>query len=1183
MKSKISLFAALFFSIIFTSCFNGLKNSKGSNVSFILDEASVQKIVASVSDATNQKTGNYPLSSARDAGDSDAQELFIEVTLCGQQEETQTQVLSKEVKMVFEQVPVNSRVYAKAQVYKYTDENKRQKEIIYRGQSKTITVRESGNFLTIGLTYASLTVTFNTNGASEILPVTVKSGSPVEEPEKPVKPAGKKKYDRENFAFAGWYTDPELTQSYNFELPVTNDMTLYAKWLPDYVFVAGKTINDYLTEGRNLKIHDLFVSDHEVTQAEYYALTKESPSQNKADSAETSDLPVENVSWFDALAYCNLLSIKEGLTPSYKINDKTDPKEWGSLTEATNVSLSMTSNGYRLPTEAEWEYIAGKALRTNTDFINIAYTAANSGNKTHPVKYSLADELCLCDLFGNVAEWCYDIYSATLTNSTGPTGPMATGAVSRVVRGGSYQSDQEDCTSQARSYASPTNRDSAIGFRLVRTVVYEYKVIKNTVTFNSNGGSAVSAQLVVDGDTAQEPAEPTKTGYNFQGWQLAGGDFDFSTPVTQDISLVAVWNPITYTVSFNKGASTSTISMADQTFTYDVEQELRENLFEAPSGYKFGGWSRVNHTSIPATIEKDFNDKQSVKNLSSQDGEVINLYALWIDRSRGNITYVLENYDTSSLEPKTYLPSETVTLPVATSTTLIRTGYTFAGWYTTDNWVSTTEITGWTSGEREGDITVYGKWESVSYNITYGNTSDWTWSGTSGPASYTIEDPVSLGTPVRTGYNFEGWFDSQDANNNGSGNQVNDWFAGEKTGDITLYPKWTPGTVNYTVKYYFQPVSGSTVLTDYETNTSYPDETVTGTTGQQTSASARTVEGFTAQTITQETIAADGSTVVKVYYDRRTITYTFNCNSSQNEAWADPAETGIRQGLYGTSYEAPVIEKTGYDFVDWGTTLDGTFGSSDMTLTANWTEGTVNYTVKYHFQPVSGSTVLTDYEPNTSYPDETRTGTTGSVTAVEASSGHGYTVKPITQKTIAADGSTVVDVYFDRATITYTFTFGDGESWVDPDETGERTGLYGQNFTLPQVRKNAWYNFDNGTWVTTGSGTNLSVTDSSFTFGVSDVDYQTDPDSWQETEYTITYNFTGGLSAVNPPNDIFPQSFTYSTRPSAFLNYGTGTKWPFLYWCSDESVEESTKVESFDWDNLDNVHDWYLWAKWDKS
>ena len=246
-------------------------------------------------------------------------------------------------------------------------------------------------------------------------------------------------------------------------------------------------------EGRSVKIENFYICDHEVTQAEYQAVMESNPSCFTSDVAtgETqANRPVEQVSWYAAIVYCNKKSIADSLQPCYTINGKTNPSEWGDIpTSNINtwnaVTCDFTKNGYRLPTEAEWEYAArgGKAGCEAADpndwagtddsdaLGTYAWYSSNSDNKTHEVKKKTKNTLNIFDMSGNVWEWCWDWYDSTNTPSINASTP-ATGVASgsgRVYRGGSWVDDAYNCSVAIRSRFNPNSRGTYLGFRVVRS------------------------------------------------------------------------------------------------------------------------------------------------------------------------------------------------------------------------------------------------------------------------------------------------------------------------------------------------------------------------------------------------------------------------------------------------------------------------------------------------------------------------------------------------------------------------------------------------------------------------------------------------------------------------------------------------------------------------------------------
>jgi uncharacterized repeat protein (TIGR02543 family) len=148
-----------------------------------------------------------------------------------------------------------------------------------------------------------------------------------------------------------------------------------------------------------------------------------------------------------------------------------------------------------------------------------------------------------------------------------------------------------------------------------------------TVTFNTNGGGSIANQTFTRGGTAARPApDPAKTGYTFAGWYAdseLSAIFNFSSPVTGETTIYAKWTPITYTAAFNKNETSAAGIMANQTFTYGVEQTLSANSFTR-SGYTFTGWNTAADGGGTA-----YADGESVSNLASTQGATVTLYAKW--------------------------------------------------------------------------------------------------------------------------------------------------------------------------------------------------------------------------------------------------------------------------------------------------------------------------------------------------------------------------------------------------------------------------------------------------------------------------------------------------------------------------------------------------------------------------
>ena len=292
-------------------------------------------------------------------------------------------------------------------------------------------------------------------------------------------------------------------------------------------FVSSSASDYYkgvFLKNRKVKLSPFVMGQYPVTRDLYKAVMGSDPSIAKSHETQGEN-PVNYVNWFDAIIFCNKLSVIEGLEPVYSYNfggtDETDPAKWISDTtnlgavptssSSTNysnwrdkVKIDITKNGYRLPTEAEWEFAArggdptkadwkyafsginvyGSNMVYGTTYLSIDSNLAevgwyrdNSSSGTHGVGLKKANALNLYDMSGNVWEWCNDFYNSTATTNDSAytkdgyvTDPLGAASGSdRCQRGGGWRVSADYCAVSYRDYASPYYRSSNYGFRVCRS------------------------------------------------------------------------------------------------------------------------------------------------------------------------------------------------------------------------------------------------------------------------------------------------------------------------------------------------------------------------------------------------------------------------------------------------------------------------------------------------------------------------------------------------------------------------------------------------------------------------------------------------------------------------------------------------------------------------------------------
>ncbi|MDD4277605.1 MAG: SUMF1/EgtB/PvdO family nonheme iron enzyme [Candidatus Cloacimonetes bacterium] len=256
-------------------------------------------------------------------------------------------------------------------------------------------------------------------------------------------------------------------------------------YVPGGTFTMGDTRGvgyDFELPTHSVTLNSIYMSKYQVTQAQYTAIMGSNPARNYGVGP---NYPVYTVNWYSTIKYCNLRSMNEGLTPVYSIGGSTNPTAWGNVPTSSDSTWSAaicnwSANGYRLPTEAEWEYAARSAtndpdyLYSGSDDLNAVgwYAGNNSPNKTKEVGTKAPNALGLYDMSGNLDEWCWDWGDSNyydISPSNNPKGPDS--GSYRVLRGGSFSTAAYWCRVAFRTWYDPCYTKNFIGFRVCRAAM----------------------------------------------------------------------------------------------------------------------------------------------------------------------------------------------------------------------------------------------------------------------------------------------------------------------------------------------------------------------------------------------------------------------------------------------------------------------------------------------------------------------------------------------------------------------------------------------------------------------------------------------------------------------------------------------------------------------------------------
>ena len=567
--------------------------------------------------------------------------------------------------------------------------------------------------------------------------------------------------ERSDLTFGEWYTDPSYREKYDFDNAVEGDLTLYGSSVDtlygiritdkdgNAVYVTNKNAANVLGDGTVVYVPGYW--NEEDIPAEYWAddthtiFTQEAQKKLLADGeipgirlsrltlngAELQEIAV-HAGW-GADTQTQRLNTFLQLELVGK-NSISNSEERGAgiycplglyLIVSGDGSLDVTAD-CAISTEGGGFYQRGGEVTLSARHVGIAHTYSHyiqfyGGKLTIQVTSTESN----------------NDYGVLPFYNSDDTFQIMDGATFRV---GNSAEDNVLITPPSSDEFKPADIFDQWAEKVTTNRPYYLSLTANyTVTFDTDGGSAVDTQTIPYGGKAAAPAAPAKPGYTFAGWELDGKAYDFDAPVTENLTLTANWTVNRYTITFDTDGGSAIAPI-----TQDYGTAVTTPADPTRTGYTFAGWT----PAIPETMPAE--------NLTIKAKWTVNQYTLTFDTDGGSaIAPITQDYGTA------------VTAPADPT----RTGYTFAGW--------TPEIPETMPAE---DLTIKAKWTVNRYTITFDTD------GGSAIAPITQDYGTAVtapADPTRTGYTFAGW--------------TPEIPAAMPAEDLTIKAKWTVNT--YTIAY----------------------------------------------------------------------------------------------------------------------------------------------------------------------------------------------------------------------------------------------------------------------------------------------------------------------------------------------------------------------------------------------
>ncbi len=640
---------------------------------------------------------------------------------------------------------------------------------------------------------------------------------------------------RTGYTFMGWSTSSTATSGSFSTLTVGFNQTLYAIWDANKYDVVFDNLIDFkqwnTTTASNATFSNVTENGFTLTcNAGAGEGTSSSPYFPVTPGKQYKiDIDFEGDGWDVYIFFCdangNWIDFADGPSNRYSSSGATGIYPDNAVFTAPNKAevvkaqirvdanganntvrfenIRVTENGYVdnavsfCPTKTftyDGTYSAlPTPTRENYRFLGW-YTAPNGGG----IRINSSDTVKITEKTHLYSHWTDESYNivfdanggtGTMDKAVAPIGVNYTLPANTFTRTG-YRflgwSTDKNATSATYSDKAAVNLSDKVA---TITLYAIWSANSYTLTFNSDGGSAVGSITGKYGAEYNKPANPTKTGYTFKGWSPALPD----TIPAQSGTYTAIWEPNEYTVSFDSNGGEG--SMPDMKASYNQASNLAANAF-TKTGFTFKGWATIPGGAVIYT------DGAEIENLTSQAGGSVTLYAVW---SENSYTVVYDrNGGSGTVASQTFKYTDAVTLR---DNSFTKTGYHFVGWAeTADGAVKYADgqtLSGALTAENGKTITLYAVWEKNTYTVTF-NKNDAAATGEMAKQTLTYDVTATLSGLgfTKEGYSFVGWNTQSD----GKGTSYDDKadvlnLTAANNGNVTLYAIWAINTYDVTFNY----------------------------------------------------------------------------------------------------------------------------------------------------------------------------------------------------------------------------------------------------------------------------------------------------------------------------------------------------------------------------------------------